>query len=401
MVRCWQKTLAAIVLLVAFVVEAFVQERVWVRICFWSALYAGVTIRDYGHKVGDAQYEAFLDEFPITRFSLDVGQRAAFGPERTRRTPALIGHFDWLVDHFPFGSWPRMRKEVCEYIRSLGKTADIRREADPSSVYASPHSVLDLVNETIGLSTKSAPNRTLVIAGTDMHLSDALGEDPEMRNATLRALKMRFARIFAEAKDIVIDDIRVMPMGLPENYLRKVNVSSVRHAIENADLKNKTGEVIAAWGKWMRACSYPHLKRDLVACKSRDDARAWASSEVAQGIGVEMRSVPGEQWWNEISRYRFLMAPLGAGVQSSKVIEALLVLTIPIVERHPYPAYEEMRQLGFPIVVVDSWDEVAVPGKLDTWWSELSPRLKSFREKCLSAEGYWRLAAGQDGGCGP
>jgi len=297
----------------------------------------------------------------------------------------------------------RMPNEVMQFIRGLGKTEDVRRVADPAAVYCSPHAVQGLLKDLDGWDASKTSNRTLVIAGTDMHLSDALGGSPEERAATLGALKGRFGRIFAEAKDISFDGVEVMPMGLPENYLRGVNVTAVRQAVAEARLEDKSRGVVAAWGKWMRICSTrPFLERDRIACKSRADAREWAESDVAREAGVEVRSIPPQDWWHEISSYRFLMSPLGAGVQSSKarVIEALMVLTIPIVERKPYPAYDDMRRLGFPIVVVDDWSEVAEPGRLDAWYKELSPRLEHFRKECLSADGYWRFATGQSGGCG-
>ena len=40
-------------------------------------------------------------------------------------------------------------------------------------------------------------------------------------------------------------------------------------------------------------------------------------------------------------------------VQTPKTVEALLVLTVPIVERGPWPAHDDLIELGFPIVVVD------------------------------------------------
>lgn len=400
MARRWPWVLAAVAVLVAFVVEAVVQERVWVRVCLWSCLYAGVSLRDWGHKPSDPLYQSFLDELPVSRFSLDVGQRLTFGPERVRQTPTYMGRFDWLVDHFPFGSWPRMHPDIVQFIRGLGMTADVRRVRDPRAVYASPHSIRQLLNETAGLPESGASQRTLVIGGTDMHLSDALGPTLEVRQETLAVLRARFGRIRAEARDVDVEGVEVMPIGLPENYLRSVNVTSARHAMAHARIADKEEGVLAAWGKWMRICKFPHLDRDVVACNSRARAREWAESEEARGVGVQVRTVAGESWWSELSRYRFIISPLGAGVQSSKVIEALLVLTIPIVERQPYPAHDDMRRLGFPIVVVDSWSEVAKPGQLDAWWKELSPQLERFRELCLTADGYWRIATGEIRHCG-
>jgi hypothetical protein len=37
-----------------------------------------------------------------------------------------------------------------------------------------------------------------------------------------------------------------------------------------------------------------------------------------------------------------------------------------------------LRDYGFPLVVVDDWDEIT-PAKLDEWWAELSPKLDNAR----------------------
>ena len=127
--------------------------------------------------------------------------------------------------------------------------------------------------------------------------------------------------------------------------------------------------------------------------------------------------------WAELSKYRFMLSPAGNGVQSSKTLEALLVLTIPIVTRSP--AHKDLVRLGFPIVVVRKsarakrgmprkgkyppsmqeprhpnkapspflrlprkWSEVT-KANLERWWAELSPRLESFRANCLTTDGHY------------
>lgn len=41
-------------------------------------------------------------------------------------------------------------------------------------------------------------------------------------------------------------------------------------------------------------------------------------------------------------------------------------------------AYAALREVGFPLAVVDSWDEVT-EDKLELWWDELSPHLDRAR----------------------
>merc|ERR1712012_1372892 len=76
-----------------------------------------------------------------------------------------------------------------------------------------------------------------------------------------------------------------------------------------------------------------------------------------------------------------------------KMIEALLVLTIPIVAREAYgitTSYDELVDLGFPIVVVERWSDIT-PKKLKAWWKALSPRLEKSRRTYLTTNWYWHF----------
>lgn len=134
------------------------------------------------------------------------------------------------------------------------------------------------------------------------------------------------------------------------------------------------------------------------ACDSRNQAREWAETPAAAAAGVVKSVFSPSVYWNELKNYKFLLSPIGVGIQSPKTMEALLVLTIPIVQRHGFPAHDDLVRYGFPIVVVEKWNEIT-PESLATWWSTLSPRLKSFRKNCLASEGYWRLLSGQTETC--
>ena len=78
------------------------------------------------------------------------------------------------------------------------------------------------------------------------------------------------------------------------------------------------------------------------------------------------------EWWGTLARFRFMLSPTGNGIQSPKTMEALAVQTIPIVQ--DTPAYRDLQRMGYPIVVVEKWDEIT-PEKLEVWWGQLSPIL--------------------------
>mmetsp|Transcript_66660 Transcript_66660/g.133840 ORF Transcript_66660/g.133840 Transcript_66660/m.133840 type:complete len:178 (+) Transcript_66660:21-554(+) len=126
---------------------------------------------------------------------------------------------------------------------------------------------------------------------------------------------------------------------------------------------------------------------------SRAAARAWAATAAARRAGVEVRSIERSEWFVELAAYRFILSPIGSGIQRTANIEALLVLTVPILERCPYPVADDMVSMGFPVVVVGAWEEVTRE-RLKEWWSTFSPRLASFRAHCLTTQGYWHLLTG-------
>ena len=87
------------------------------------------------------------------------------------------------------------------------------------------------------------------------------------------------------------------------------------------------------------------------------------------------------QYIAALAKHRFALSPTGNGVQSPKQMEALLVQTIPIVSRTA--AHDDLARQGYPIVVVDTWQEVT-PANLDLWWAKLSPLLTDARWMLLA-----------------
>jgi len=146
------------------------------------------------------------------------------------------------------------------------------------------------------------------------------------------------------------------------------------------------GDVLAAWGK--RGGQTNHTVDALALQRF---VESWGTN--ASGWKVEERDLPADQYFDALSKYRFLLAPRGNGVQSPKFLEALLVGTIPITKR--YAAFEDLVDYGFPMVLVDEWDEIT-PKALDQWWVDLSPRLNAARW-LATVEGMESLLFGKCG----
>lgn len=90
-----------------------------------------------------------------------------------------------------------------------------------------------------------------------------------------------------------------------------------------------------------------------------------------------------------ISTVRFVINPTGKGVQTPKWLEATIAGAIPICQTNP--AVVTLRNAGWPMVVVDDWEEVASAANRDLWWTELSPVLYAVRARgALTVDGCMR-----------
>merc|ERR1719277_756398 len=92
------------------------------------------------------------------------------------------------------------------------------------------------------------------------------------------------------------------------------------------------------------------------AMDNRNDAEGWLAGDDSKAVQVDFRAVS----------------------------------TVPVVKRGPYRSLDDLKGLGFPIVLVDYWVEIT-PDSLDAWWREMSPGLRGFRDRCLTSDGFWWL----------
>merc|ERR1712073_89903 len=81
-------------------------------------------------------------------------------------------------------------------------------------------------------------------------------------------------------------------------------------------------------------------------------------SAEALAVGAEYRQIVKYEWIIELSKYKFIITVLGVGLQTAKTTEGLLVCTIPILPRLGFTLWDELIELGFPLVAVDDFAEV-------------------------------------------
>jgi len=159
--------------------------------------------------------------------------------------------------------------------------------------------------------------------------------------------------------------VETLPLGLTWGYQRGRENPFVE-AILNANLDNKTGA--------LSAVNYRY-NNDTPAW-NKDDVRAIADiAETSPGL-MDVRAIDAQDYFGELAKYRFLIAPNGNGIQSPKFFEAALVMTISITRR--YKCFEDLQAYGMPIVVVDKWSDITHE-RLEKWWTRLKPRLEQAR----------------------
>ena len=213
----------------------------------------------------------------------------------------------------------------------------------------SPKSILSLPTKESILKLQQHSDRidnaTVVFAGEDTLLSEVV--------EWIHPLRTKFRNIFFEAKDIEDDQIRSFPMGFNMFYLLKAGLDNVRAALKFADesYDQKSG-VLAAWG-----AHWPKLDQKL---QDRQAAHRFVEkSEI-----VERKSLSPGEYWLALAKSRFLIAPQGNGVQAPKLGEAWVTKTIPIVTSTP--CFEDLREHGLPLVILQNWEEVTA-SNLEKW----------------------------------
>lgn len=215
---------------------------------------------------------------------------------------------------------------------------------------------------------KDAEKRVLAIGNKDTRLSENKKWVTQLLGSHL------FSNIFYEAKDIPMQGVSVLPLGLSTLYLQHFKPAWIFEAIAQSNFKDKDKAVLACWGSRWKG-----LDKMI---KSRRQALRFVDSNC---IG-KRRTIEAEAYWRELSRYRFLLTPEGHGVQMPKVAEALLVLTIPIVQRNP--AFEDLEQrFAWPLAMVDQWEEIT-PGRLQAWHVQLAPKLEPFRKHLMPSQWF-------------
>jgi len=211
-----------------------------------------------------------------------------------------------------------------------------------------PRSILCLTTpESVHLLAEKAnfsSKPSVIFAGEDTPLSTFI--------EVILQIADRFSNIFYEAKDIESEVVRSFSMGFTSFYLRDSGHDNIYKAIEYSNQVPKSLQLLAAWGQRWR-----NLDKSIV-----DRVELLQFLEGHDFIKREF--IPYDQYWQEVAKYRFLLAPRGSGIQAPKLAEAWMVKTVPIVTKNP--CFNDLKDLGYPLVILNDWAEVTI-SNLESW----------------------------------
>lgn len=296
-----------------------------------------------GRDQHDAQQKFFnlLDAGPASETICVNRHRASRGNEELP-VPRTLRMFDWYFLH------EKAKKQNC---------------TNPKSVYCHVAFLKECLRVTRKLPELGpGEQRVLAMGQQDVLLSSVRNVVENLRDSG------KYTRVLYESKDVYVPGVNSLPQCLNTWYLSNNAPKTMMHAIRSANFENKTKNVLAAWGYQWRFLDH------------KVESRKQAVLFTEGNCFVPRQSFSPEEYWRQLAAHRFFLAPTGNSIFTPKVMEALLVLTIPIVQRIPNGgAWEELKNTyNWPIVIVDKWDEIT-PANLQRWWKELAPKLQKGR----------------------
>jgi len=204
-------------------------------------------------------------------------------------------------------------------------------------VYCHPKRVLNY--KFSELSTLSKGNKRILIAmGADTHSS-------KLNKNMKKNLLTKFNTIFWEGNDD--PDFMTLPMGLNLLYVAKNGIKQSENAIKNAIyIDQRKLCIIPAWNLFSKGLFTP----------SRDRLSKFVINNKGS-MWYERKTFIPSEYYKGISQYKFTVCPTGNGIQAPKIIEAILVRTIPVVENEL--VFRQLKQLGLPLLIVDTWNDMS------------------------------------------
>ena len=178
-------------------------------------------------------------------------------------------------------------------------------------------------------------------------------------------------QIFCEQKDVDLDELIAMPIGIhPRQMLANNAAVALRALALQVSIESKSPKVFGAWGpKQPNSSAWEH----------RDEAKRYM--EQHPECCAYHDPIPLKEYWHMLSGYQFMLSPWGGSPDTSKTFEAFTLKTIPIIMTGSYAeAYKDL-----PVVVIEHLKDIT-PANLDKWWNEHSPK---FQDMSFVSPDYW------------
>jgi len=268
--------------------------------------------------------------------------------------PEALLKFDWLI-------YPTAQFKL------------IKRKPVPKYVFCEAKHGISVLSAELRQLNADYLGDVLLVGGVDTHLSVL------EQNIDWRYLLLKFKRVRYEAKDIASDVVETFPMGLLPHYSLAAGEDNIRKTVREASVIKKN-LALAAWGKW-----WPRLTDKI-------PSRKGLANFANKTDWVSLKDIEKDKWWQTLSTYKFMFCPTGAGIQSPKWVEAILCLTVPIVQNET--TYFDLYQQGFPLIVVDKWEDLE-PRKLEEAWERLLPSLLKTRS-LFQTDNWFRYVISDD-----
>ena len=156
----------------------------------------------------------------------------------------------------------------------------------------------------------------------------------------------QYKTIYIEGKDIPHKKVKTFPMLFSYAYLLMQGSDNIMSAYREASNNKKSKLVSTAFGTLWKELDEKPERQKLIKWI---DKTPWISRDEYEP----------KDFLKEVAKNKFFVCALGNGIQSTRMFECYLVRTIPIVERKL--AFEELQKYGFPMLIVDSWEELSPP----------------------------------------
>jgi hypothetical protein len=288
-----------------------------------------------------------------------------------KKLPRSFQLFDWIVGVETKGDTFKVFNPKSVFIRgSFCRVGAVRPDlAGRNATLKALERMIEICTERAEVWGHGLPDTIAAIGDCDTHLSTDITLVRELQAAC------GFKHVYYEALDVEPPPwLSVLPIGLTNYYVSMAGHEVVRKVIVDASLEKKSVMAMSSFNY-----IWDHFRQ----------VRDSLSEFLQKTCWIRSGSMKPDEYWANLANSRFFLSPEGDGVQTPKIIEALLVLTIPIVSTKAV-AWRQLKEAGFPLVLVNEWIDVT-PENLERWYQELSPKLLAFRGRLLAERRHAEL----------